>query len=148
MPQTRSYSSTDWVLTWNGILIQGFAGDEKFKVTRSADSASLEIGPDGDAVIVAHNDRSGEVEVTLQRESPTNALLSAQLVAFEARPRVQGSGIGTLKVRHTNEPATSALAVNGTIKKWPDMTAGKTTKPCVWVFLLADVSMFHGGAVG
>ena len=147
MPITRSYSSTDWPLTWNNILIQGFAAEQKFSVTRNSESASMEIGTDGDAVIVAHNDRSGKIEFELQRESPTNALLSTQLAAFEQRPRRPGAGTGSMKVRHINEPATSAIATNGVIEKWPDMTAGKKNTTCKWVILLDDVTMFNGGAV-
>lgn len=147
MPITRSYSSTDWQLTWNNILIQGFAAEQKFNVTRNSESATMEVGPDGDAVFIAHNDRSGKIEFELQRESPTNALLSAQLVAFEQRPRRAGAGTGAMKIRHTNEPLTSAIATNGVIEKWPDMTAGKKNTTCKWVILLDDVTMFNGGAV-
>jgi hypothetical protein len=147
MPTTKSYNPADWLITWNGILIQGFAKGTKLKVTRNTVSAEMDVGMDGDAVIVGKNDRSGKVEVTLQRESPANALLSAQLTAFEARPRTVGAGIGPFLAKNINSVGTVAAASHGVIEKWPDMEAANTASTCVWSFLLNDVTMFEGGAV-
>ena len=143
MPQTRSHSSTDWVITWNGILFQGFANDDKFEVTRNHESAQMDEGPDGDVVIIRNNKRSGKLKCVLQAESPTNALLSAQIVKFEDGT----GGTGPMLIRNTNQPATKAKSAVGVIEKWPDMKGGAKNGPCEYVILLSDVSMFFGGAV-
>jgi len=146
MPQTHSYNPDDWSVVWNNILIQGYAKDTFLKVTREAESASMDAGGHGDVVIVGGTDRRGKVEFTLQRESPTNALLSAALAAFEKRPRVRGAGVGKFLARNLNSRLTRAEAVNGVIEKWPEMEGATKNSPITWVILLDDVTMFNDGA--
>jgi hypothetical protein len=147
MATTKSYNPLDWQITFAGILIQGFATGTKLKVTREVASVEKTVGQDGDVVFVGKNDRSGKVELTLQRESPTNALLSAKLAAFEARPRTVGAGMGPFLAKNINSIGTIAVAANAVIEKWPDMEAADTASTCVWSLLLDDVTMFEGGAV-
>jgi hypothetical protein len=147
MAQTRSYNPADWVITWNGILFQAFAKDSKIKVTLNAELASMEAGCDGDVVIVGSNDRTGKVELTLQAESPTNNLLSAQATAFQQRPRVRGAGQGPFLARNLNNPGTLAQAAIGVIEKWPEMTGAAKNSPVPWSILLDNVTIFFGGAV-
>lgn len=146
MPSTTSYNPDDWVVAWNSILFQGYAKDTFLKVTRNAESASMEAGAHGDVVITGGTDRTGKVEITLQRESPTNALLSAALKAFEKRPRTRRAGVGKFLARNLNSRLTVAEAVNGVIEKWPDMEGAQKNSTITWVILLDDVTMFNDGA--
>ena len=143
---TRTYAPTDWQLTWNNILFQGFAKGTKFKVTRNTESAAMEAGCDGDVVITAKTDRTGKLEVTLQRESPTNDLLSRAHAAFEARPRVRGAGVGAFTARNIHS-TSKATASKGVIEKSPDMEAADTNSSVTWTILLDDVTIFNGGAL-
>lgn len=144
---TRSYSPADWQITILGILAnQGIAKGTFLKITRNTESAKMEVGAGGDVVVTAMLDRSGKLELTLQRESAINRRLSTALVAFEARPRVVGAGIGTVLVKNTNQPLTRAGAPVGVIEKWPDMEGADAGSTCAWSILLDDVTMFHDGA--
>lgn len=147
MPVTKSYNPDDWQVVFNNILIAGYAKGTFLKVTRNAESAAMEAGGHGDVVIVGKTDRTGKVEFTLQRESPVNALLSAQLAAFEARPRVRGAGRGPFLAKNLNSPATLATAANAVIEKVPDMEGADNNSPIVWTLLLDDATMFNAGAV-
>ncbi len=146
MPITARYNPDDWNVSWNNILFQGFAKDTFLKVTRNAESSSMEAGAHGDVVITGGTDRTGKVEVTLQRESPTNALLSAALAAFEKRPRVRGAGTGAFLARNVGSTSLAKAAV-GVIEKAPDMEGAQKNGTVTWTILLNDVTIFNGSAL-
>lgn len=143
---TTRYNPDDWQITWNGILFQGVAKGTFLKVTRNAESAKMEAGGYGDVVVTGGTDRTGKLEVTLQRESPTNDLLSAALAAFEARPRVRGAGQGAFLARNVGSRSLARAAV-GVIEKTPDMEGADASSSVTWTILLDDVTIFHGGAL-
>lgn len=143
---TTTYAPTDWQISALDVLVQGFAKGTFLKVTRNAESAAMEAGAHGDVVITAKTDRTGKVELTLQRESPTNDLLSAKLAAFEARPRVRGAGKGSFLARNINS-TSKAQAANCVIEKAPDMEGADANSTVTWTFLLDDVTIFNGGAL-
>lgn len=144
---TKSYNPLDWQIVAFGYLLnQGIAKGTFFKVSHNEVAAEMEVGAGGDAVIVGKNNRSGKLELTLQRSSPANRLLSTQLAAFQVRPRVPGAGIGPVLVSNVNQPLTKAAATNCCIEKAPDMEGADAASNCVWSILLDDVTMFHDGA--
>lgn len=141
----QNYSPSDWKIIVKGHLVTGFATGTFMKVSRTSDSAKLSPGATGNQVLVGLLDRSGEVELTLQRESPSNDILSAMLAAFEARATV-GAGVGEFLAKNINSTSL-ALSANAAVKKSPDMEAGTDGSNTVWTLLLDDVTIFNGGAI-
>lgn len=137
------YDPRFWKITWNKILITGFAPGSFIKVMRSTESATKVVGADGQVTFVMNPDRSGEVELTLRRESPVNTRLSAALNAMERG--LAATGIGPFYAEQTNS-STTARGVTALIAKQPDLEGATDASPIVWRLLVDDISIFNGGA--
>lgn len=145
---TTSYSARDWKISAFGIPALAPMDGTFLKVTENNPGAKTSAGANGDVVIVQLNDRTGKAEVTLQRESPTNAQWSAVYQAWRRAktPAERAAAIGPFHAENVNS-ASLGGATNCVIEKAPDMEGASDNSPCVWVFLLDDVTIFNGGAV-
>ena len=135
------YSSQLLKITWNNILITGYATGTFIKVTRRTDSVSLVVGADGGTTFVFSADRSGEVELTLRREHRVNTLLSAAVNAMDRGDFARG--IGSFLVENVRSGAQHS-APNAVISKPPDMEGATDATPIMWKFLLDDLRAFDG----
>ena len=145
---TRSYSPGDWKISAFGIPAVGIKDGTFLKVTENNPGAKMSAGAGGDVVIVQMMDRTGKAEVTLQRESPTNAAWSAIYQAWRvARTAAERAlAIGPFHAENINS-ASLGGGTNCVIEKAPDMEGASDNSACVWTFLIDDVTIFNGGAV-
>lgn len=141
----KNYSPSDWQIVFKGHLVTGFATSTFLKVSRNAESAKMSPGGTGEQVLVRMLDHSGKVEITLQRESQSNDVLSGFLAAFEAGLTV-GAGVGEFIAKNINSTSVAASA-NAAIEKAPDMEGATDASNVVWSILLDDVTIFNGGAL-
>lgn len=139
---TTKYSPSDWMISVFGIPLVGFKDGTFLKVTRNAPSAKMTAGSQGDVVITRVLDKTGKVEITLQRESLSNQKLSAVLALWESG---QVGGTGAFFCKNINSTSAASAAVS-VIEKQPDMEAAADPSAIVWTILLDDVTMFNGGA--
>lgn len=137
---TTKYSPADWKISAFGFPIGGYKDGTFLKVTRNTESAKMVFGSLGDAVVVQNLVRGGKVELTLMREHPCNALLSARLNLFEAG---DVTGMGPFFAENI-AAGTTAAAANCVIEKQPDMEGAQDPSAITWSLLLDDVSMFNG----
>jgi hypothetical protein len=136
------YDPTFWQVTWNGILVTGFAAGTFLKVDRRTETTSLVIGADGRGTFVVSHDKSAVVEFVLRREVITNPLLSAKMTDIEnGRER----GIGPLLIKQT-KTGTTAAAQFAALSKQPAMEGGTDLSTITWMMLVEDASMFNGSA--
>lgn len=65
------------IVSFNGVPLSGFAKGTFIKATKRKPTVTLEeLGPDGEGAFVVSGDLSYDIEITLQKSSPSNTLLS------------------------------------------------------------------------
>lgn len=65
------------IFAFNGVPLSGFAPGTFIKITKRKPTVVLEeAGPDGEAAFVTSGDQTYDVELTLQKASPSNTILS------------------------------------------------------------------------
>lgn len=124
-----TYSASQVTVAFNGIPVTG-AGPGTFVAwARNEESASLQVGSQGDSTISKSNNRSGRVTLTLLQSSASNSALSQMSQLFETGPA--GSGIGPLLVKDMSgttvisaenawvvKPADGEFSNEGTTREW------------------------------
>ena len=138
----HNYDPGRVIVTFRGILIQGFADGTFVNAERTEDAFAKVVGASGDVTRVRSRDRSGEVTLTLQAASPTNDLLSAVAQIDEST----GLGYGPLLIKDLNGN-TLLLAEQAWIRKAPAVEFGTDASNREWVFDCAALDMTVGGAV-
>ena len=138
----KQYDPKKIVATFRGILIQGYADGTFVTAERKEDAFDTSVGAGGDVTRVRNNDRTGLVTLTLQSESLTNDLLSANLLIDEE----SGLGIGALMVKDLNG-TTLISAESAWIKKFPVGEYADDGGSREWVIECADLRMFVGGSL-
>lgn len=65
------------IFAFNGVPISGFGPGACLKITKRKPTVVLEeAGPDGEAAFIVSGDQTYDVELTLQKASPSNTILS------------------------------------------------------------------------
>jgi hypothetical protein len=131
---TRQYSPKQVVADWAGILLSGFADDTFIKVTMNSDDWTQYVGSDGEVVEVASADDTGEIEITLNSQTPVNDALMAKRL----QDKLDGTGSGPFSIR---DLTTGRLihSVHARIKRMPDQEFAKGHSPRTWTFICSDV---------
>lgn len=137
------YDPEFWKLTWNGILIGGFATGSFLKLTRRAESIDLAMGADGFGTFILKHDRSAQLEFTLRREHPCVALLSAKLTLMERGGVAALGAIGPLMLEQSFT-GSGAEAQWAALMKQPDMEGGTDYSPIAFSLLIENAAMFNG----
>lgn len=141
MSTTKEYDPKDVKISLIGVPLNAGIADGTFvKVTRNAVAATMTVGAGGDVVITRSHDHTGKAEVTVQRASQVNALLSAMAAAWEAGT----GGRGAFFVRDLNG-ASLCVAPNAVIEKPADFERGKEHGNITWSILLDDVEIIEAG---
>lgn len=129
-------------IIFRGIPLEGFASGTFVNVEREVDAFAKETGARGDVTRVRSRNRSGMVTVTLQAESPSNDLLSAVASLDEQT----GLGFGPITVKDMNGTSLHSGS-KAWIQKMPNSESADTASTREWVFAVADLTMFVGGAL-
>lgn len=138
----RNYDPGRVVMTFSGILLQGFMDGTFISAERAEDAFSTSVGASGDVTRVRSRDRTGTVTATLQAASPTNDLLTA--VAWQ--DELFGLGYGPLMVKDLNGTMLISATV-AWIKKFPTAEFADEASGREWAFDCAELVMNVGGAV-
>lgn len=139
---TATYQPDLVTVSWNGIIIQGFAPDTFVTATRNNDSWNLTVGSGGDSTRAKSGDKSGRVEVTLLASSITNAALSAAIALDEAT----GASVGPLGVKDLSGD-DAVVAGRAWIVKPADQEKANTESNRVWIFETGELEIVNGGIV-
>ncbi len=137
-----NYDPNQITMVFAGILVTGYAEGTFITAERNEDGYELSVGAGGDVTRVRNNNRSGRVTLTLQAESPSNDLLSAQAILDEA---LLAAGLGVLLVKDLN--GTTVLEAEAAwIMKFANMENADTGGNREWIIECAELEMFVGGA--
>lgn len=138
----KNYDPKLVVVSFTGIPLLGYAPGTFVEVDRAEDAFKLVAGATGDVTRVRNRKINGSVTVTLQAESPTNDLLSAQAEL----DRIFGTGFGPLLVKNING-TTICMAEIAWIKKPAKVEYSDDASNREWVFDCAELLMLVGGAI-
>ena len=127
-------------VVFNAVLVQGYADGAFVKAERNNDTYSVSVGAGGDVTRVRSRDKTGQVTLTLQAESPTNDLLSA---LFEADEEF-GISYGSLLIKDLNG-TTLCVAEHAWIMKPAPIEYSNDAGTREWVIECADLKIFAGG---
>ena len=139
---TATYQPDLVTVSWNGLIITGFAPDTFVTATRNNDSWNLTVGSGGESTRAKSGDKSGRVEVTLLAASISNAALSAQVAIDEAT----GAAVGPLGIKDLSG-ADAVVAGKAWIVKPADQEKANTESNRVWIFEAGELEIVNGGIV-
>lgn len=137
----KNYDPALVIVTFRGILIQGYADGTFVTVARDEDTFSKSTGAGGDTVRVRNRNRNGSITITLQAESPTNDLLSAIAALDEA----SGLGTGPAQMKNLNGSSLCSSA-QGWLVRPSDSEYAKDAGQREWKIDCHDLKMTVGGA--
>lgn len=140
MATFKNYDPDGVLVVFNKIPVFGFAPGTFVRVERDEDTFSEVAGAGGDVVRIRNRNRMGTVTITLLQSSPSNDLLSANMVADEAT----GVAYGEVMVKELNG-TTVAGGANAWVKKPPGIEFGAEASNREWVIKVADLGIFVGG---
>lgn len=117
----------------------GLADGTVVTVRRNEDAFTTQIGADGEGVRSKTNNRSGQIELSLQQGSDDNAFLSEIAIADE----LANGGVVPILVKD-NLGNSLYAAESAWIKKVPDSEFARETGTRTWVFETAQLNVFVG----
>jgi len=130
------------VVTFRGVLLQGFMDGTFVSAERTEDAYTMPVGAGGDVTRVRSRNRTGSVTATLMAASPVNDLLSA----IAAIDEETGLGTGALLVKDLMGTTLCNASV-AWIKKMPVGEYATDASARAWVFDCAELKMHIGGNV-
>jgi hypothetical protein len=138
-----TYNPDDYIVSFLGIPISGFAKGSFIKIARQTPNAKLKIGAQGDPLVVLSNDKSVVATLTLQASSSSNDDLSVAAQKFEAQI-VRGDGIGPFQMSDINSD-TLAHGSIAFISKYPSIEGNEDSADLEWEITIADATDFFVG---
>lgn len=142
MPDFKNYDPRQYSVTFAGIIVGGFMDGTFISVERTEDSYSMAVGARGDVARVRSRDKTGTVTITLQQTSPSNDLLSAQIVADE----LLGTGVAPLLLKDNNG-TTIIQAANAWIRRPANSEQSDELSSREWAIDCAELNMVVGGSL-
>lgn len=137
---TATWDPGQFVVSFRGNILTGFAPGTFLRVERNEDSFSLVVGSDGEAARARSRNRSGKVSVTLMQTSPSNDVLSAALAIDE----LGGDGTGALLVKDLSG-RTIVEAESAWVTKPPGAEFGNEVGSREWTLETGRLDMTIGG---
>ncbi len=142
--QVRTFDVKRNKVLFGGIELTGFAADVQVEVTRDEDAFTKKVGVDGEVSRSRNNNKTGSVKISLMQTSPSNAVLSAAMLADEANLAAGVLPLLILDISGGALPSTS-FAANAWVKKAPDQKFGKEVEVREWTLDCGDMDVFIGG---
>lgn len=136
----KTYSFQDIVLLIQGVEMTGFdSGDDTIQLARLEDSASHDIGSDGEMTVSLSADRSGEVVFRLKQSSSSNSFLSGLITAQE-----NGAFVPVFVQMKDTRNNDLGSGTQGYIPRPSDMTRGTNAGSQEWRIVVERLDMLHG----
>src|SRR3990172_6159999 len=111
----KKYDPKNVVVIVGAIIINsGFAPDTFVEVERDEDAFTKSVGADGEVTRTRNRNKTGQIRITLQQSSETNALLSALALIDEST----GDGVVPCAVKDLGGLTLHAAEL-GWVKKVP-----------------------------
>lgn len=129
-----TYSPADVSISWGGHTFVGVAEDTFITLKRSVDLVNKTVGGFGDVGLTQNADKTGDIEITLLQNSPTNWFLGGVGVGLENTTTRLPDAVGAMVI---NDPSGSVLAVaQGVwIQGYPEVALGATDQNSkTWMF--------------
>ena len=140
MSEFTTYSPDEVILTWNDMIINGYANDTFIEVERDEDGFMKYTGSLGDVARSRNLNRGGKVTITLMAA----ATINDSLYSLAALDEFDGTGFGTLQIKELNG-TTRCHAEIAWLQKWPKIERGKESGTIQWVLDCADIEIVPGG---
>lgn len=138
----KTYDPGQVIVSFAGVVLQGFAPDTFVTVERDEDGWMKTAGADGEVCRTRNRNRMGRVTVTLLQSSQSNDALSALAILDE----LSAGGSGPLLIRDLN--GTTLVAVqNAWIAKFANAEFGKELGNREWPIDCDKIEMLVGGAL-
>lgn len=138
----RDYDPGAVTLTWDGLLITGFAEGSFITWEADADTFSKVTGSQGDVTRVRSRNRSSRVTFRLQQTSPINDVLSQRHIEDRAGLPRKGSLLLKDELGTTSIAAENAWIVRAPSVEFSDADAGRE-----WMLDLGETVPLVGGSV-
>lgn len=135
------YDPKKVICDFGGFQFSGYAKGTYIRVSRNEDGVKLDIGSDGEHVIVRNQNKSGQFRLTLQQDSAGNDYLSAKAALFEA----DGGGLHPFIVKDLHGTTLHHAEV-AWVRKVSDWEASNEATNREWLFETPELTMFVGGA--
>jgi hypothetical protein len=135
----EQYDPQDYSVTFNGIPIEGFDGDDFIDIEFDSEGYQDDIGADGHVVRYKSCDQRASITFTLMATSPSNKLLSVMYNADIKAPN--GIGVGPILIRNT-QGATVFMGAQAWIQKMPKSTLGSKLGSREWKIRVAKLEAF------
>lgn len=136
----KTYNPADVIITFAGVVIDGFEDGTFLTIGRNNDSFADGTGSDGEGWRAKSNDKSGIATLTLLQMSASNDALSA----IHALDEASGDGIGPLLVKD-NSGRSLYSAETAWLQKPADGEFARTKSSREWVIKTDDLDIFVGG---
>lgn len=130
----KTFNAKLVVITFNGIILNGFAEDDICEIERNNPISGWVKGPQNESSRYLTNDTSGTITVYLQQDSEANKALKA-LVVFD---ETTGLGLGTISVFDANE-GDSYIGNDSSIEKPAKVKFGRGLNGREWKFECPDL---------
>lgn len=141
MPIFKNYDPGRIVVSFNGVVIQGFASGTFVKAERDNDSFTKTYGAHGDVARVRSRKRGGKVTITLMGISPSNDVLSGFVQVDE---QVGLGGVGAIQIEDL-QGTTLVHGGNAWVTRPANYEAGDDMSTREWVIDCDDLDMMIGG---
>lgn len=135
-----TYDPAKVVVNVAGVNLEGLEGT--INVERANDTFTKESDTKGNVTRIKSNDKSGFIEITLQKSSVSNGFLASIMVTDDTT----GEGIVPVTIKDilSTELISSGYAW---VRKPPAMPYGKELPKRVWTFDCAKLDMLPGGSL-
>lgn len=144
-PIFTTYSPDKVIITFNGVIINGFADGTFIELERNEHVFSEKAGSLGDIVRTKNKNRSGKATITLLAQVPVNDLLQALVIEDEENDdplNVDAIGPFLVKDLSGNTLCESHVAW---ISHQPKFERAKESGHVVWQFAFANLKISVAG---
>lgn len=135
------YSADKVIITWSAFDINGIAEDTFVEIERDEDGFTTYTGALGDVCRTRSLNHTGKITITLMQTAPINNDLSRLAQIDED----EGTEVYPIQIKDTS----GNLLVSGAeawIMKRPKIERSAKAGTIQWVFAVADLEIFEGGA--
>lgn len=147
MGDFKTYSPDHVILTFHGIIINGYANDTFIEVERDEDTFMKYTGALGDVARSKNLNKGGKVTVTLMATAPINDFLANTALADENTVLTSPDQFyGPLQIKDL-AGKMECFAEIAWISKWPKIDRAKESGTVQWVFDCASIEVYPGGNV-
>lgn len=139
---TRKYAPDDVTFVVGSQPVVGVKEGTFIEIDRAVDTASMDIGSDGEATLIISPNQMGTFKVTLQQSSPLNDYFSSLALALQQKNLAAAVVAVTLNDKNGTTVASAKQAV---VQKPAKITFADKAEGREWTFLTGYLNTQPGG---